>query len=277
MIEILFSESDAGNMKASNSPSRINQFAKETICLGFMMDIGDIQKPMDSTYRKELIHSMLAQNQWDQDSEMEKQLKQAGAIYSAELQRLKQYLEQGETVRIWYSDAPYSICGFYSVCNLLQNYRNTVRVVKLPECIVHDQYIVSYQTWGEVVPEELEEFLCYEKQLFREEVRRYAVLWQELMKENRPLRAVINGRVVSVPENFYDFQIWQRLDHTPIMEARLIGDIIGETKLGVADWWYARRIEHFINQKRIHVLKDSPYKYARLLCLSKERTKDSEE
>ena len=269
MIEILFSESDAGNMKASNSPSRINQFAKEIICLGFMMDIGDIQKPMDSTYRKELIHSMLAQNQWDQDSEMEKQLKQAGAIYSAELQRLKQYLEQGETVRIWYSDAPYSICGFYSVCNLLQNYRNTVRVVKLPECIVHDQYIVSYQTWGEVVPEELEEFLCYEKQLFREEVRRYAVLWQELMKENRPLRAVINGRVVSVPENFYDFQIWQRLDHTPIMEARLIGDIIGETKLGVADWWYARRIEHFINQKRIHVLKDSPYKYARLLCLSK--------
>lgn len=277
MIEILFSESDAGNMKASNSPSRINQFAKEIICLGFMMDIGDIQKPMDSTYRKELIHSMLAQNQWDQDSEMEKQLKQAGAIYSAELQRLKQYLEQGETVRIWYSDAPYSICGFYSVCNLLQNYRNTVRVVKLPECIVHDQYIASYQTWGEVVSEELEEFLCYEKQLFREEVRRYAVLWQELMKENRPLRAVINGRVVSVPENFYDFQIWQRLDHTPIMEARLIGDIIGETKLGVADWWYARRIEHFINQKRIHVLKDSPYKYARLLCLSKERTKDSEE
>lgn len=277
MIEILFSESDAGNMKASNSPSRINQFAKETICLGFMMDIGDIQKPMDSTYRKELIHSMLAQNQWDQDSEMEKQLKQAGAIYSAELQRLKQYLEQGETVRIWYSDAPYSICGFYSVCNLLQNYRNTVRVVKLPECIVHDQYIASYQTWGEVVSEELEEFLCYEKQLFREEVRRYAVLWQELMKENRPLRAVINGRVVSVPENFYDFQIWQRLDHTPIMEARLMGDIIGETKLGVADWWYARRIEHFINQKRIHVLKDSPYKYARLLCLSKERTKDSEE
>ena len=83
-----------------------------------MMDIGDIQKPMDSIYRKELIHSMLAQNQWDQDSEMEKQLKQAGAIYSAELQRLKQYLEQGETVRIWYSDAPYSICGFYSVCNL---------------------------------------------------------------------------------------------------------------------------------------------------------------
>lgn len=44
----------------------------EVICLGFLMDIGDIKEPMESSYRKELIYSMCAQNQWEQDEEIEK-------------------------------------------------------------------------------------------------------------------------------------------------------------------------------------------------------------
>ncbi|MFR5027465.1 MAG: DUF1835 domain-containing protein [Coprococcus sp.] len=30
---------------------------------------------------------------------------------------------RGEPVRIWYSDAPYSRCGFYHVCSILKNYQ----------------------------------------------------------------------------------------------------------------------------------------------------------
>ena len=40
-----------------------------------MLDIGNIREPVDSSYRKELIYSMYAQNQWEQDEEIDEELK----------------------------------------------------------------------------------------------------------------------------------------------------------------------------------------------------------
>lgn len=91
MIEILFGESEAASMKVAKNKIVIGTFneptsvfmaekkvssqkpftgwiegtVEEVICLGFMLDIGDIKKSVDSGYRKELIDSMYAQNQWE--------------------------------------------------------------------------------------------------------------------------------------------------------------------------------------------------------------------
>lgn len=292
MIEILFGDSEAASMKAAkskivigavNGPTAVWMAGKKTppkkpftgwvegtadevICLGFMLDIGNIKEPADSLYRKKLIYSMYAQNQWEQDEETEEELEQAGDIYASELYRLRKFLDSGEKIRIWYSDAPYSRCGFYSLCNILKEYENEIRVVKLPEYIVRETSIVSYKNWGEVSAEEFAGFLPYEKNLSREEVRRYAFLWNDLVRDNSPLRAVINGRVCGVPEDFYDFLIWKRLTHKPVKEARLLGDILGQYQLGVGDWWYAMRIEYYIQQGKIRVIEDSENKYARVIC-----------
>lgn len=292
MIEILFGESEAGSMKAAKNKivvSKVNGpvsvwmagkkmppqkpftgwiegTSEEVICLGFMMDIGNIKEQMDSPYRRELIYSMYAQNQWEQDGETEEELKNVGDVYVRELYRLMDFLDHGEAVRIWYSDAPYSRCGFYSLCQILKGYENEISVVKLPTHIVRENCIVSYQSWSEVSAEEFAGFLPYEKALSKEEVRMYAMLWSELIEENSPLRAVVNGKVLSVPEDFYDFLIWQRLKNVPLKEARLIGDILGQSQIGVGDWWYNRRIEYYIKQGEIRVVEDSKNKYARMIC-----------
>ena len=78
MIEVLFGESEAASMKAAkntimvehvNGPTSVwiagkktpperpfagwvEGTAEEVICLGFMLDIGDIKEPVDSQYRK---------------------------------------------------------------------------------------------------------------------------------------------------------------------------------------------------------------------------------
>ena len=117
---------------------------------------------------------------------------------------------------------PYSVCGFYHVCSILSEYDNPVRVVKIPEYIVRGNEIISYRNWGEVAAEEFAGFLPYERELSREEVRMYRSLWMELQEENTPLRAIINGKIMSVGENFYDFLIWKELTKKPIKEARLI-------------------------------------------------------
>ena len=88
------------------------------------------------------------------------------------------------------------------------------------------------------------------------------------MEDNSPLRAMVNGRLVGVQEDFYDFAIWKKLTKEPIKEARLIGNILGNYQLSVSDWWFATRIEHFIRQEKIRIVEDSEDAYARLICLA---------
>ncbi len=294
MIEILFAESEAASMKTAKStvvsiktdgptavwsagkkmpPKRehtgwIEGTADEVICLGFMLDIGDIKEPIDSAYRKHLIYSLYAQDQWEQDSSYDEELRRLPDAYAAELERLQHFLEDGEPIRIWYSDAPYSLCGFYHLCSILSQYENPVRAVKLPPFRFCDRLVISYTNWGEVAAEEFAGFLQCETQLSKEELRHYRFLWNELKEENSPLRAVLNGRAASVPEDFYDFLIWKEITEQPKKEARLIGDILGKHPLGIGDWWYAKRIDDFIAQGKIRVVQDSPGKYARLICRS---------
>ncbi len=294
MIEVLFAESEAASMKAAKStiiagktdgpmsvwlagkkkpPKRehtgwIEGTSEEVICLGFMLDIGDIKEEINSLYRKNLIYSMYAQEPWGKDPEADAELRNLTDVYVRELERLKEYLKNGETVRVWYSDAPYSVCGFYQLCSILSGYENQVRILKMPEHIVRGNVIVSTRNWGEVAAEEFAGFLQYEKELSREEIRMYRSLWSKLQEDNSPLRAVINGQIVGVTEDFYDFLIWKRLTKEPIKEARLIGDILGHYPVNMGDWWYAKRINYFIGQGKIKVVKDSENKYARLICLA---------
>lgn len=292
MIEVLFGESEAASMKAAKStvvlsktdgPTAIWTAGKkkpprkekgqwiqgtddEVICLGFMMDIGDIQEKSDSEYRKNLIYSLYAQEQWGKNEDIDRELRAVGDIYCSELARLRNDLENGEPIRIWYSDAPYSLCGFYHLCSLLKNCDHDIRVVKLPPYVVHPNAIISYQSWGEVAAEEFSLFLPYERILSREELRMYAILWSKLQKDNSPLRAVVNGQLLSVPEDFYDFLLWGSLTQKPEKEARIIGNLLGKFRIGVGDFWFSKRIDYFIKKGKIKILRDSENKYERVIC-----------
>lgn len=72
---------------------------------------------------------------------------------------------------------------------------------------------------------------------------------------------------MGVPEDFYDFLIWKEMSGKPQKEARLIGNILGKYPVNMGDWWYAKRIEHFIDEGKIQVVEDSENKYARMICV----------
>lgn len=292
MVEVLFGESEAASMKVAKStmiaiksdgptavwaagkkmpPEKekgqwIEGTADEVICLGWMLDIGNIQEAADSEYRKNLIYSMYAQGQWVSNEEEEEQLREAWNGYCNEWKRLQQKLTDGEPIRVWYSDAPYSMCGYYHLCSILKKLENEVRVVKLPRYRVCSASVVSYQNWGEIAAEEFAGFLPLERILSGEEKRMNAILWSELRVDNSPLRAVLNGKVVGVAEYFYDFLIWKNITKEPIKEGRLIGNILGKTQISIGDWWYAKRIDLFIEQEKIKIIEDSDNKYARIIC-----------
>ncbi len=269
MIEVLFGKSEAASMKAAKSRVTIVHVdgptavfcagkrkppegehsgwvegtADEVICLDFALDQGDLKE----------------------------RLQEIEACCPAELLRLKEYLADGEEIRIWYSNAPYARCGFYHLCSVLRKYKNQVWTVRLPEARVYADHTVSYSNWGEVAAEEFAGFLPGAEALPPQELRRYDALWQELVEDGSPLRAVVNNRVVGVSEDFYDFLIWKRLTGTPVKEARLIGDILGCYPIGVGDEWYAGRINRLIEDEKIRVVEDEfQREYARVICANDE-------
>lgn len=291
LIEVLFGESEAGSMKAAKSESAIishcsngptttigkslanendtitwvKGISEEVICLGFMLDVGDIKQEVSSDYRKNLIFSLLYQEQWEKNSETRKELLETGSAYVKELERLKTYIESGESIRIWYSKSPYSICGLYFLCHWMKQYTNEIYFIELPRYRISKDRIISYQNWGEVSAEEFSYFLQYQKKISLNERKLYAQNWIELIEDNSPLRVILNNQVVGVPEDFYDFLIWKRLTEKPIKQARLIGDILVHYQIGIGDWWYAKRIQYYIDNEVIEIVQDSGNKYARLI------------
>ena len=263
MIEVVFGESEAGAMKAAIQNEKSES---DVICLGFALDVGDIQKPVTGEYRAKLLYNLLYQKQWGTDREMKADLKKLGNTYSEELSRLRGHLDNGEPIRIRYSSAPYSMCGMMWLCSELGSSQSTISAVRLPSITVKGDTAVTYSSWGEVEPNALRLFHDWERVLSAAEIRAYAQCWNRLKLENAPLRALINSAVTSVPANFYDFLIFKYLGNRPIREAQLIGTILGENPLGIGDWWYARRIDKLIDQKRIKIIENSPRKYERLIA-----------
>lgn len=263
MIEVMFGESEAGAMR---SVLQNEKNESDVICLGFALDIGDINKPVTGEYRSKLLYSLLYQKQWGADKGMKTELKKLGNTYSEELARLRGYLDSGEPIRIRYSSAPYSMCGLMWLCSELNGSQSTVSAVRLPSITVKGDTAVSYSSWSEVEPNGLGLFLDWERVLSAAEIATYAQSWARLKYENAPLRAVVNGSVISVPASFYDFLIFKDLGDRPVREAQLIGKILGENQLGIGDWWYARRIDKLIDQNRIKIIENSPRKYERLIA-----------
>ena len=161
------------------------------------------------------------------------------------LDRLETARQTGEEIRVWMADwCPDDLCGLYFVCGLLRNADLPISVVRAPRERVRPDgmEMTVYRGMGEFRPEELGELAAGAVSLAPVQRRAYANRWQELVGENAPLRAVVNGRLMSVPEDHYDFVLRAALPETePIKMGRLLGDAL-RTLTGVGDGWLYLRL-----------------------------------
>ena len=168
MIEVMFGESEAGAMKIALQSGKLGSGA---VCLAFALEIGDIKKPVTGEYRAKLLCDLLYAEQWDADIEMKKELEQLGSIYRGELNKLERYLKNGEPIRVWYSSAPYSLCGLLWLCDELEGRGCFVSAVRLPHVTIKGDTALSYSSWGEVEPNKFRYFLNRERVLSSAEIR----------------------------------------------------------------------------------------------------------
>ncbi|MBS4960066.1 MAG: DUF1835 domain-containing protein [Clostridiales bacterium] len=270
MIEVVFGESEAALIRQSQLDHflvRHKTEAEDVICLGWMMEIGDIQQEATSPYRQNLIFSMCPQNQWKHRPEIIEEFRNLGKKYNDEFQKLVHLLSLDHPIRIWYSSAPYALCGFYHLCFLLKETDVPISAVNLPPYVIKDNVVLEYANWGEVAPEELCYFLSYERPVTKQELSMFSHKWKFLKKENSPLRAVLNGQLTSVKEDFYDFLLKEALLKGPMKEAECIGTLLGVMPTGMRDYWWHNRIEKLIHQGDLCLLETSDRPYARTISL----------
>ncbi len=186
--------------------------------------------------------------------------------------KVRERFAKGETMRIWYSENPDEMCGLYWLMAQIEEWQleGEIYLIKLPAFYEERVSVVFPSGWGEISPGKWHKFISSQQKASAHLVSVLARSWQELQKENAPLRAYINGKLQSVPEDFYDWFIRKEIGKMSdeFREAYLIGQILCHYQLGVSDGFLALRIEQMVINGELIALSEAPEEecaYHRLL------------
>lgn len=239
---------------------------KDIISFDLLLSVGAIDEDGIGPARKSVLCALYPE--WAKD--MEKSIEEARQNLSV----LMDWAEKGGPVRVWSSNNPDETCGLYWLMEQLRpiGLENLdITLVKLPEFQERpDGTIVQYIAWGEVEPYQFGRMALLGEHLSVNAIGMMANRWKQLQQDNAPLRAVLNGRVVSAPESLYDSYILQEIavQNREFNEAIVVVNVIGKYQLGIGDGWIARRIERFIQDGLLEPVtqagQDSP-SYRRIL------------
>lgn len=301
MIEVVFSDSEKGNFKLARnfsgkdmssgaigyigekpSDGELEKYLKENregeplgddsedvVYIGFNLDMGEIDGEIDGAKRQKIFNDLWCRFNFTYPEQQEFFKTQRD-----DLEKLLSFARSGKSIRIWKSNSPYSACGFYYVCYLLKDIDcSNLSVITLPEYLPDfTGKNIHHVSWGEVHAGKLYKFLPLEKTIFKIEKQAYSTHWEVLMNENAPIRAIINGRLLSVVEDFYDPIIIKNIPSGEFVLARLIGEILIKYELGISDSLIASRIDKMISDKKLVIVndEDKSHPYQEILRKSNE-------
>jgi hypothetical protein len=234
----------------------------DVVQFGFFNDIGNIQDGFDGSDRRELYKRFFSIMPG-----YALQMEQTISEIQHDFERIVGESEKEISIRVWVDSSPYSVCGYYCLCDLLRHAKCRLSKVVMPEYWQDDENTMSKGGWNSVHPGKFYQFLNLEKDVPQIERLENSARWKELVKENAPLRAIINGRLMSVPIDFYDYLIVNELLDTPIVMGKLLGRLMMKHALGISDAWYRFRIEAMIKNGDIDIIgfKDESHPYGAIL------------
>ena len=219
----------------------------DVVCLPLALSVGDISEAEPGEKRKAELAGLWAMDSAENAEVAEKMLAEARGA----LETLRQRAACGEVVRVWQSPGADAACGIRSLAAWLRPLgfdKLRVERVRLPEFEARpDGTAVRYDGWGEVEPWHWAA-LADPEPLAAPVMNALALEWAMLQAQNAPLRAVVNGRPVSVPEDFYDSFVRDVLRAQPkeFREAEAIGTLLATLRPGISDGFAARRIEALV-------------------------------
>ncbi|MBQ7801831.1 MAG: DUF1835 domain-containing protein [Oscillospiraceae bacterium] len=216
------------------------------------LSFGDIRCPLCAEDRMNA--SMVLYSFWNEQiaEDQRKHIKEV----TERLSELKIRIAAGEDARIWYSDTPDELCGFYWLMDELRHLpknHGTIYALKQPELDEKDDVIITYNGWGEVEPGAYGRFIHLAVPVSDQLRRYYANQWRGLQKENSLIRACINGSLRSAPEDLYDPYIRWEIDAQPeeFKEAMVVGNVLGKYQPRISDGYIHHRIDQMVRDGKL--------------------------
>lgn len=221
------------------------------------LSFGDIRHPLCTEDRVEA--SRVLYSFWNDQIEADE--RKHFEEMPARLSELKERITAGEDARIWYSDTPDELCGFYWLMDELRHLpegHGTIYAIKQPELEEKDDVIISHNGWGEVEPGQFGTYLHLAQPVSDQLRRWYGNQWKDLQQENSLIRAKFNRKLRSAPDSLYDGYIRQELALQPeeFKEALVVGNVLGKYQLGIGDGYIHYRIQKMIKDGSLIALTE---------------------
>ena len=231
MIELAFDESAAGALQAAQRSC--NTISGDVLPLTLALEVGSLADLQAEPPRQPTLNKLFGEYPGVVD-----ELAQSNR---RTLNRLRAAQAAGEPVRLWAClDDPGEVCGLLFLCAALPDAQ--LALLPLPRTAEAESCVVRYRNTGELPPRAFHDALAGGGQTLSPSVQRAcARRWQELLTEDAPLRAMVNGRLTSVPANFYDFVLRRNLPEGAFPAALALGRALGELP-GVHDRWLYLRL-----------------------------------
>lgn len=231
---------------------------EDIVGITLLLSEGDIKAPVapGSCPRRDYIASVLT---FDPFRELDGAKESADQFWRECMADLEKLQSSPDQIRLWVDHTPDAQCGLLWIADLFRESQTEIHVVELPEKMKikwDDRSSSEYRAWGEVEPELYGTFLSEEKILTSGEIQQLSDRWQKLKAENAPLRVVENGAVISADVSYYDDKIRLEFPDEPCKISLLVGRALGRQNIPTGDVFIAKRIQHFINNGELEVLKD---------------------
>ncbi len=212
--------------------------SRDVAALELELDIGDISGSQTGTgVRREALETLFGAYPDVPEALWETSMKALARLDDAKV--------TGEPVRLWLSEiSPAEQCALRFVCCRMEGAEVPLSVVWLPRQTENEEErtVTHYRGSGDFPPELLSSMPSREQLLGSLQRRMYAAEWCELVRDNAPLRAIVNGALMGVPEEFYDFMLRRHMPEGDFVLAKLIGLALSALS-GVGDRWLFLRAQ----------------------------------
>ena len=217
IIEIVSSDSELGLLRRSG-----NENIK--VCLPLSLCIGKLDNLIPFN-RKVLSQYYNGNNSFN---------------FTQDFNKLKELVNKCEKIRVWSSHFDSDdYCLLLLICYLFKN--------KEISAIFSEEYDYSAVRVSAVSEKEISELEKREHVLTEKQKEDYINEWKKIVEDNKELRYMDNGKVVSCDIDIFDNEIINRLEKTgKVYIFKLVGDIMGNSPIpdvSYPDWVYIYLIE----------------------------------
>lgn len=252
MIDVCFNRVAEGNLKLFRKD--IN--SESVFHLGGYFGVGNISESIQEHYAKEEAETLRYFYKDITDEEITDAYKDELKQIRTRHTKFKKHLDNGESVRVWICRNANDYCGFFWLCNEMKKLSNKLSVVICPT-YEYSTWNQKYQYtfgWG-LDPESVIDIVRLAKEINAGEKEFFAKEWELLVKENKPLRILINNMIASVESDFLDSGILKFVPEMPTKQADVMGKFLGNCHCDSVSF-VSERIERMIENGLVKVCED---------------------